>query len=71
MLNFDWLSGISVGTAKLMFFALYALIGIIVLLIPNDYIFKGVKQEDRHWWMNLKFWSIASLAILSFIYYIF
>lgn len=71
MLNFDWLSDISPETAKIIFFVLFGLIGVLVLLIPNDYIYEGVKNEDRHWWNNLKLWSIGVLSILTFIYYIF
>jgi hypothetical protein len=71
MLNFDWLSGISQENAKNIFLGLFILIGILVILIPNDYAYEGVKKSDRHWWNNLKFWSLGSLSILFFIYYIF
>lgn len=71
MLNFDWLSGISQETARYIFLGLYVLIGGLVLLIPTDYTYEGVKKEDRHWYNNLKLWAICSLAILFFIYYIF
>ena len=71
MLNFDWLSGVSQEMAKNIFFVLFALIAFAVFLLPNDYIYEGVKKEDRHWWNNLKFWSVGVLSILSFIYYIF
>ena len=68
MFNFDWLSGISAQTAKMLFLALYAVIGFLVLLLPNEYIYQGVPEEHRHWWNNLKIWSIAVLLILSMIY---
>lgn len=71
MLNFDWLSGISQETARYIFLGLYVLIGGLVLLIPTDYTYVGVKKEDQHWWNNLKLWALCSLAILFFIYYIF
>lgn len=71
MLNFDWLSGVSQESAKNIFLVLFVLIGILVLLIPNDYAYEGVKKSDRHWYNNLKLWSIGSLTILFFIYYIF
>ena len=71
MLNFDWLSGISQENAKLIFLGLFILIGILVLLIPNDYAYEGVKEEDRHWWNNLKLWSIGVLSVLFAIYYVF
>ncbi|MBM1105135.1 hypothetical protein JQC67_03180 [Aurantibacter crassamenti] len=69
MLNFDWLSGVSAETAKMIFFGLYIFIGALVLMLPNDYIYEGIKKEDRHWWNNLKVWSIAVLSILATVYY--
>lgn len=71
MLNFDWLAGVSQETAKMIFLGLFIIIAIVVLFIPNDYIFQGVKKKDRHWWNNLKLWAIFVLAILFFTYYIF
>lgn len=71
MLNFDWLSGVSQENAKNIFLILFVIIGFLVLLIPNDYAYEGVKKSDRHWYNNLKLWSIGSLAILFVIYYIF
>ncbi|RLD76838.1 MAG: hypothetical protein DRJ10_12940 [Bacteroidetes bacterium] len=71
MLNFDWASGISLETAKMIFFILFALIGVLVLLIPNEYAYEGVDKKDRHWYNNLKLWSIGVLALLSLIYYLF
>lgn len=71
MLNFDSLSGVSQENAKLIFLILFALIGVVVLFIPNDYIFKGLKKEEQHWYTNLKFWAIGCLTILAFIYYMF
>lgn len=71
MLNFDWLSGISQETAKNIFLGFFVLIGILVLLVPTDYAYEGIKKEDRHWWNNLKLWSILSLSLLFLIYYLF
>ena len=69
VLNFDWLAGLSVGAAKNVFLALFVFIGILVLLIPNDYVFKGV--EKRKWWLNLKLWALGDLAFIFITYYIF
>jgi hypothetical protein len=69
VLNFEWLSGLSIGAAKNVFLILFVLIGILVLLIPNDYIYQGVKK--RRWWLNLKLWALADLALIFFTYYIF
>lgn len=71
MLNFDWLSGVSQESAKLVFLVLFVLIGVLVVFIPNNYIFEGVEKKDRHWWINLKLWAITVLAILFLIYYFF
>ncbi len=71
MLNFDWLSDISQENAKNIFLGLFIIIGILVIMIPSDYAYEGVKKSDRHWWNNLKIWAMGSLSILFFIYYIF
>ena len=71
MLNFDWLSEISSETAKMIFFSVYVLIGILVLLLPNDYLYEGIKKEDQHWYNNLKIWALTVLSILATIYYSF
>jgi hypothetical protein len=71
MLNFDWLSGISQEQAKNIFLVFFVLIGLLVFLIPNDYAYEGVAEEDRHWYNNLKLWSLSSIAILFLIYYFF
>ncbi|HDZ06702.1 hypothetical protein LCGC14_0189880 [marine sediment metagenome] len=68
MFNFDWLSDVSQETAKMIFLCLYAVIGLLVLLLPNEYVYEGIAKEDRHWWNNLKLWSIAVLSILASIY---
>ncbi len=71
MLNFDWLANVSQESAKIIFLALFVLIGVLVLFIPNDYIFKGVEKSERHWWMNLKLWALTVLAVLFLTYYAF
>lgn len=69
ILNFEWLAGISIGSAKNVFLALFILIGILVLLIPNDYVYQGI--EKRRWWLNLKLWAIGDLAFIFVTYYVF
>ena len=69
ILNFEWLAGVPIGAAKNVFLILFILIGILVLFIPNDYIYKGV--EKRRWWLNLKLWALADLAFIFVTYYIF
>ncbi len=69
VLNFDWLAGVSIGAAKYVFLVLFVLIGILVLFVPNDYVYKGV--EKRRWWLNLKVWALVDLAFIFITYYIF
>ena len=69
VLNFEWLAGVSLGAAKNVFLILFVLIGILVLLIPNDYVFKGAKK--RKWWFNLKLWALCDLTFIFITYYIF
>ncbi|TFH00233.1 MAG: hypothetical protein E4H13_07995 [Calditrichales bacterium] len=69
MLNFDWLSGVSMGEAKAVFLILFALIGVLVLLVPADYAWEGVKV--RKWYMNLKIWALGLLVFIAYVYYIF
>ncbi len=69
ILNFEWLAGVSIGAAKNVFLVLFVLIGVLVLFIPNDYIFQGVKK--RRWWLNLKLWALGDLAFIFVTYYIF
>jgi len=71
MLNFDWLAGISVENAKMIFLVMFVLIGVIILFIPNDYIFLGLEKNKRRWWNNLKFWAIGVLGLLFLTYYVF
>ncbi len=69
VLNFDWLAGVSIGAAKYVFLVLFVLIAILVLFVPNDYVYKGV--EKRRWWLNLKVWALVDLAFIFITYYIF
>ena len=69
ILNFEWLTGVSIGAAKNVFLVLFVLIGILVLLIPNDYVYKGI--DKRRWWLNLKLWALVDLAFIFITYYVF
>lgn len=69
ILNFKWLTGVSIGAAKNVFLVLFILIGILVLLIPNDYVYKGI--DKRRWWLNLKLWALVDLAFIFITYYVF
>lgn len=71
MLNFDWLAGFPTSMAKYIFLGIFILIGVLVLFIPNKYIFEGLKQEEIHWWKNLKIWAILVLTFTFYIYSIF
>jgi len=50
LLNFEWLTHVSIGLAKSVFLVLFVLIGVLVLFIPSDYIYEGI--EKRRWWHN-------------------
>ncbi len=69
MLNFNWLADLSIGSAKWIFLILFILIGLVVLMIPNKYIYEGLTKI--RWWHNLKIWSIGLLAFIFVVYYIF
>ena len=71
MLNFDWLASVPVESAKWFFYGLFILIGLLIIIIPNEYIFEGIEVKDRHWWMNLKIWALAVLSILYYTYFLF
>ena len=69
MLNFNWLADITVESAKWIFLILFMLIGVLVLRIPNKYIYQGL--EKISWYHNLKIWAIGLLAFIFVVYYIF
>ncbi len=69
MLNFDWLNGISLETAKWIFLGLYILIALLILLLPKKFIYQGLKKIE--WYHNLKLWSIALLGFIFTVYYFF
>ena len=69
LLNFEWLTDVGMGASKNVFLILFVAIGILVLMLPKDYIYEGV--EKRRWWHNLKLWAIGDLAFIFITYYIF
>ena len=69
MLNFDWLQSVSQENAKSIFFVFFFIVAILILLIPNAYIFQGLTQEEIKWWKNLKIWALVVLSSLIYVYY--
>jgi hypothetical protein len=69
MLNFDWLRNVSPAAAKAVFLGLFVISGLLVMMIPQEYIHEGV--ENPRWWHNLKLWALGVLAIIFTIYCIF
>ncbi|MFH1719400.1 MAG: hypothetical protein ABIF19_18770 [Planctomycetota bacterium] len=69
MLNFDWLSGIPMGAARWVFLVLFILIGGLVWMAPDSYVFEGV--ENPRWWHDLRLWAVGVLATIFVTYYIF
>ncbi|MCA9731549.1 hypothetical protein KC799_05450 [candidate division KSB1 bacterium] len=69
MLNFDWLAGVPIGIAHGLFLGLFALIGVLVLFVPKNYMYEGLKEVK--WYHNLKIWAIGDLLFIAWVYYIF
>ncbi len=69
MLNFDWLADVPTGTARWVFLILFIAIGLLVWMIPDEYIYEGVEQP--RWWHNLKVWALGVLAFIFVTYYVF
>ena len=69
MLNFDWLTGVSPTAAKAVFLSLFLVSGLLVTMIPKEYIYEGVERPC--WCHNLKLWALGVLTIIFTIYYIF
>jgi hypothetical protein len=69
MLNFDWLRNVSPAAAKAVFLGLFLVSGLLVMMIPKEYIYEGV--ECPRWWHNLKLWALGVLTIIFTIYCIF
>ena len=69
LLNFDWLSGFPTPAAKWIFLGLFIAIGVVVCLIPRDYIYEGL--EHPRWYHNLKLWAIGALLTIFVTYAIF
>ena len=69
MLNFDWLSGVPLGTARAVFLVLFLVIALLVLMIPKAHIYEDV--EKPRWWHNLKLWALGVLTMIFVTYCIF
>jgi hypothetical protein len=69
MLNFDWLRGVSPGQAKLVFLVLFVVIGLLVLMVPKEYMYEGL--ECPRWWHNLKLWAWGVLLFIFVTYCVF
>jgi len=57
MLNFDWLRWVPMPAAKAVFLALFVVSGLLVMVIPRQYIYEGI--ESPRWWHNLKLWALV------------
>jgi len=69
ILNFDWLKWVGSDASKDVFLVLFVLIGILVWMLPMDYIYEGI--ENPRWWHNLKLWASGVLAMIFITYWIF
>lgn len=68
-LNFEWLAWFSAETAKNIFIVIFLVIGILVWLLPQDYIYEGL--DNPRWWHNLKLWATGVLTMIIVTYLIF
>jgi len=66
MLNFNFLMNVSSIWAKVIVLALFAVIFVLIWLLPNDYIFKGA--PDRKWYRNLKLWATLIVILYGYLY---
>lgn len=66
MLNFDWISNISAGSAKLIVLVTFLLPMVFALTLKKGYIFAGA--ENNKPWRNLKIWVMLLTGIMFFIY---
>lgn len=66
MLNFEFLSQISAGTAKMIIIALFGIIIGLVWLVRRDFILQGVDRPRG--WHNLRLWATVVVLLLASIY---
>ncbi len=66
MLNFDWISHIDVGSARLIVLITFLLPFVFALTLKKSYIYSGA--ADNNIWRNLKIW-IALLTIIMLVVY--
>ena len=62
----DFLGGLSPEVGRWCAAALLASAGVWVLFLKRDYIFLGA--PDRHWWRDLRIWTLVALAPYICIY---
>ncbi|MFQ5632387.1 MAG: hypothetical protein ACE5I1_26760 [bacterium] len=66
MLNFDWLSGISLNSAKLIIVFLFIALGVFVYSLKHTYVTEGVSRP--RFYHNLKYWAYAIILLIILIY---
>ena len=66
MLNFNFLANVPLIWAKVIVLILFAVIFILVWLLPMDYIYKGA--TDRKLIRNLKLWAALLVILYGFLY---
>ncbi|GBD94341.1 hypothetical protein BMS3Abin05_01947 [bacterium BMS3Abin05] len=66
MLNFNFLANVPLIWAKVIVLILFAVIFILVWLLPMDYIYKGA--PDRKLIRNLKLWATLLVILYGFLY---
>ena len=66
MLNFDWLSGLDLGTAKILLLCAFLVPLIFSLFLKRKYIYQGA--VDNKPWRNLKIWIVILTVFMISVY---
>ena len=66
MFNFDWISGLDLGIAKLLFVCAFIAPLVFSMFLKKEYIFKGATNKKT--WRNLKIWITALTIFMVCVY---
>ncbi len=66
MLNFNWLTDVSLTAAHIIILLAFIIPLIFALVLPRAYIYLGAKDQKK--WRNLKWWIVILVAIQVLVY---
>ncbi|HVY59999.1 MAG TPA: hypothetical protein VHF22_00025 [Planctomycetota bacterium] len=69
ILDFGWASRLGSGAAHAFFFAFFAAITLLGLLLDREFVYRGA--PDRARWRDLRWWVVGIMAIQAALYAIF